>query len=541
MMNRYIITVLLLLVGHPVWAVNPSRYFGKSYAVVIGIRNYQQATTWKELKYAEKDAKAMADLLRRQGFEVRLFIGREATKNNIISYLADDLATRLSKGDRIVFYFSGHGETQKLGGSDFGYIIPYEGTNRSATWISMEKLRELAKKLGYARHQLFIFDSCFGGLFATKGALTSRPEDTPNYVAEVAHHFARQYLTAGGANEQTPADSQLYGYREHSHYTAYLLKGLEGAADTYRDGVITASELNAYLGPAATSNFNKPRGDSFPGHEQGNFLFRSPLPATIKGGTIFTSETKGILSSDDEAHDWERFSDMGIEGLNFYLFLYPYGKWANEARSRLGEENIMVLIRDKKWPLNAVELNYPNTTFSFPSIGKKYQSGATFSPPKTIDCSNLALKTDSFKDAIKAGALFVRINTPQQIKSIVKNREGESVTEAVKIKPVYGGVLALCNVSKYAKGPDSRSYNIRGLDDYLIMSRNGKISVVGAVSKKGELTNLVEKTSGYIVDILHQFTDSNDYSWMLWLTDRPTIFTNYEAELASRKDKRVYK
>ncbi|WPD22807.1 MAG: caspase family protein [Candidatus Electrothrix scaldis] len=299
MVNRYIIvTVLLLLIAAPVQAIDPSRYFGKSYAVVIGIRNYP--THWDALEYAEKDAKAMAELLEKQGFEVRRFIGREATRNNIVSYLEDDLATRLTTNDRIIFYFSGHGATKERGGKNFGYIIPYEGTDRSATWISMEKLRELAQKLGYAHHQLFIFDSCFGGLFATKGHMNSEPEDTPNYIGEMAKHRARQYLTAGGAGEQTPAGSQLPGYREHSHYTAYLLKGLEGAADTYRDGVITASELDAYLGPAATSNMNKPRGDSFAGHEQGNFLFRSPLPATTRGGTIFTSQTKGFQSGRNE-------------------------------------------------------------------------------------------------------------------------------------------------------------------------------------------------------------------------------------------------
>jgi hypothetical protein len=61
------------------------------------------------------------------------------------------------------------------------------------------------------------------------------------------------------------------------YYTAYLIKGLrEGDADIYSDGVITASELAAYLGPAARSSYNTPRGGNFAGHEQGNFVFRSP-------------------------------------------------------------------------------------------------------------------------------------------------------------------------------------------------------------------------------------------------------------------------
>ncbi|MCI5150486.1 MAG: hypothetical protein D3916_14055, partial [Candidatus Electrothrix sp. MAN1_4] len=64
---------------------------------------------------------------------------------------------------------------------------------------------------------------------------------------------------------------------------------------------------------------------------------------------------------------------------------------------------------ETKQPLNTVELQYPNVTFTFPSTRKTYRSGESFPPPKTIDCSGLTLKSDSFKDAIEAGALIVRI------------------------------------------------------------------------------------------------------------------------------------
>ena len=165
-------------------------------------------------------------------------------------------------------------------------------------------------------------------------------------------------------------------------------------------------------------------------------------------------------------------------------------------------------------PLNIVELKYPNATFIFPS-GKKFRAGAVFPPPKTIDCSNLTLKTDSFEDAIEAGALVVRIQTPSKVKQIFMGEDGKEFTKTVKIKPVYGGVLALCNVSVRATGPDSRSYRIRGLDNHLAKGRDGLISVVGAV-----------------LDLDY---GSRDYSWMLWLTDRTATFTDYEAEVSRRK------
>ncbi|MCW5212228.1 caspase family protein, partial [Desulfobulbus sp. TB] len=276
MKNRWIITILILLIGTPVRSAD---LFNKSYAVVIGISRYQNSGTWKTLDNAENDAKAMGDFLTRQGFKVEPFLGQNATRDNITGYLENILALKLTQNDRFVFYFSGHGETLFIGGRNRGYLIPYDGATKKkpSTWIAMEQLRTLADKLGNARHQLFILDSCFGGLFATKGSMSSVPEGTPGYIKTVTGSCARQYLTAGGTNQETPAHSNLNGYRQYSYYTAYILKGLrEGAADTYLDGYITASELDAYLGPAATTEYNTPRGGHFPGHEQGNFVFRSP-------------------------------------------------------------------------------------------------------------------------------------------------------------------------------------------------------------------------------------------------------------------------
>ncbi|MCI5119644.1 MAG: caspase family protein [Candidatus Electrothrix sp. AUS4] len=304
MNNRWIITILVLLVVTPVQGAD---LFNKSYAVVIGISKYQNSGTWKTLDNAENDAQAMKDFLTGQGFEVKSFTGAEAKKYSIISYLEDILALKLTLNDRFVFYFSGHGNTRRVGGRDRGYLIPYDGdTKKASTWIAMEQLQDLADKLGNARHQLFILDSCFGGLFATKGSPTTVPEGTPGYISTVTGSRARQYLTAGGTNQETPARSNLTGYRQYSYYTAYLLKGLrEGAADTHPDGYITASELNAYLEPAAATNYNTPRGGHFPGHEQGDFVFRSPKTARtiVRNTSPVSGPTKG---NDKNSYEVER-------------------------------------------------------------------------------------------------------------------------------------------------------------------------------------------------------------------------------------------
>lgn len=253
--------------------------FGNSYAVVIGIDDYKHSRVWPDLPYANKDARGMATFLQNQGFEVRTLYDREATQRAIISALEDHLAPRLKENDRVLFFFSGHGETRPYGNEDHGYIVPQDGDKWPSTWISMEKLRELAWKMGAARHQLFIFDACFGGLFAAKGPLSTRDPDMPGYIEAVSKDKARQYLTAGGAREKVRAG----GPKGYSYFTGYLLEALkQGKADTYRDGYITASELVAWLEPAASNPDHTPRGGTLGGHEQGDFLFQSPFPAAAR-------------------------------------------------------------------------------------------------------------------------------------------------------------------------------------------------------------------------------------------------------------------
>ncbi len=336
MKNRWIVTVLVLI-GTNAWgAVNLSSYFGKSYAVVIGIQNYQNENKWPEVVNAKHDADDMAAFFNEQGFsDVKVFIDEQATIYNITYYL-ENLANDLKHDDRIVFYFSGHGETEKKGGRDWGYIIPYDGKSDSASWLSMDKLRELAAKLGNARHQLFILDSCFGGMIEPKGSAVSSA--SPFYIDELTKRRVRLYMTAGGANEKAPMRSEV---SKNSHYTAHLLRGLRnGFADKDFDGIITTSELEGYLLMAASiKGMITPRWGTIDGHENSEFIISSPqTERTIVSSPVpVAGPTKGNRTNndnDEDKHDWERLSKKGVDGLKSYLLLHPNGKWADEARDR---------------------------------------------------------------------------------------------------------------------------------------------------------------------------------------------------------------
>jgi len=244
--------------------------FGKSYALVVGIDDYA-SRDWPSLSYGRKDAKAIEAFLEMQGYEITALYGEEATRENILWALGGKIAPKLTGRDRVMVFFSGHGETRELGWRDYGYIIPYDGTDKFSSWISMAEMRELSEQMLKARHQLFIFDSCYGGSIGRKAGEPAR-ETHPRYIEKVSANRARQFLTAGGKNEQVRAGGP-HGY---SYFTGHLMEALNGKGDLNEDTYVTMTELASYLLPAASNWDHTPRWGVLPEHEQGEFWFRVP-------------------------------------------------------------------------------------------------------------------------------------------------------------------------------------------------------------------------------------------------------------------------
>ena len=269
MATRAVVMTLFLVLVFLIETETGAQFYDQSYALVVGIDRYR-SPKWKGLTYAVKDAQGMEGFLKQQGFRVTSLYNQQADRNTIIYQMQNVFAPRVKQGDRVLIFFAGHGDTERFGGNDYGYIIPHDATDSSHTYISMEELQTLSRKMGQAKHQLFIMDACYGGLLGVRGGAIS--EHVPNYLDEITKRKARQILTAGGPNQQV-VDGGPGG---HSVFTGYLLKGLrEGAADLNSDGYVTFAELTSYLVPTATNTYQTPGYSALPGHELGEFVFRS--------------------------------------------------------------------------------------------------------------------------------------------------------------------------------------------------------------------------------------------------------------------------
>jgi uncharacterized caspase-like protein len=243
--------------------------FNKSYALVIGIDRYK-SKNWPTLRYARRDAEAIADLLGRQGFtEIITLYDEQATKTAILSAMQDNLARKLSSQDRVLVFFGGHGYTEVLGGEDRGYLIPFDAISSSQSYISLDELRFQASYMNNARQMLFLIDACYGGLLTVRANLVVS-STLPDYLAQVTTRYAKQVLSAGGKGQQVVDN----GPNGHSVFVGAILEAVrDGLADYNGDGYVTFAELANYVEPRATNAYQTPSAGTLPGHQGGEFIF----------------------------------------------------------------------------------------------------------------------------------------------------------------------------------------------------------------------------------------------------------------------------
>ena len=287
-------------------AVTTEDIYDNSWALIIGIDKYENV---HNLQYAVKDAESMQAILI-ENFEfpkenVKLLINDQATYQNIRRQFSE-ISKSAEENDRVLIFFSGHGETAVLPeGGEKGYLIPHEGDldDLYLTAISMDDLKQTAL-MSKAKHILYLVDACYSGL-ATVGSKSLDAHTTPNYIEKITRNKARQIITAGGRGEQVIEKSE-WG---HSAFTMNLIRGLKDRnADSNGDNVITARELGLFLSEKVTidsENQQTPQYGRMTSQE-GEFIFINSLKKIIPGIKTLSShiaiiDFEGIGVSLEEA------------------------------------------------------------------------------------------------------------------------------------------------------------------------------------------------------------------------------------------------
>ena len=285
---------------------NPANYYNDSFALVIGIGDYQNFT---QINHSVEDAKAIYDYLINQGGFQSKNVFLRTTENHqpvnreeIVTWLGTTLPKIAQGNNRVLVYFSGHGAMDETGDSEpLTYLVPSDGRkdNLFATCIS-KKIMEDAYSRIKAKQVLFILDACHSGYPGSQTPTVGsniRPE-------QLASRPALQLLSACRMEEEAfPGDTR-------SVLTEVLLHGLgTQSADLNRDGLIPTFELYQYVQQniaPQTSNPQTPQMLTLKG--DGQFIFFNSPPAVAAAGA--TVGTPGLAIAEARVVKSERVDLM---------------------------------------------------------------------------------------------------------------------------------------------------------------------------------------------------------------------------------------
>ena len=217
-------------------------------AVVVGVSRYKAIP---KLSFADNDAEALYQyLIQRDGggldsANVALFLDDEATAPAINQALLR-MAEASHKGDRLLLYFAGHGDVQRIRDSTVGsaYLLLanataglYDGSNDVLNPQQMQGWVQMRMRTG--AEFLIVLDACRSGAVA----------DT----REGAEHAMRQLSSWQGVNKLLSSTGAQLSHESaewgggHGVFTYYLLEALYGLADANRDSTLTFREIDRYV------------------------------------------------------------------------------------------------------------------------------------------------------------------------------------------------------------------------------------------------------------------------------------------------------
>jgi osmotically-inducible protein OsmY len=219
-------------------------------AIVIGIEKYQSVPT---ADFANRDASIFVDYaMRALGIpreNIRLLLDEKAGAAEILLTFKNWLPTRIKRGSTEVYvFYSGHGLPSEDGRSLF--FLPHEA-NRDLlerTAISQNELVAAIQKSSPKSVTMFI-DSCYSGQSRTGETLLASARPISIVAKETSSFPSNFTVISASAPDQISSSSPEL---KHGIFSYYLMRGMEGEADSNKDGQITVAEMQTYLSAQVT-------------------------------------------------------------------------------------------------------------------------------------------------------------------------------------------------------------------------------------------------------------------------------------------------
>lgn len=236
-------------------SANANTVKGNTYAIVVGISKYKDVAS---LRFADKDAAVFAEyLLSKTGMgldsaNVNLFQNEKANLANIGNAISDIILKKIKKGDKVIFFFAGHGDYDANFMKNQALLLLYGSPKENyfqnvfgADFISTAQLNDHFIEPITAREAevLLIVDACHangvdkklsGG--AEGGRITTQALQNMSSAVKLYSCQANQFSLE---SEQWGGGRGLFSY--------VLMEGLYGLADADSNKTVTLRELQRYL------------------------------------------------------------------------------------------------------------------------------------------------------------------------------------------------------------------------------------------------------------------------------------------------------
>lgn len=212
-------------------------------AIIIGISNYK---TLPKAEFSNDDARVFYDYaIRALGIKpenIRLLVDSDAEEVEIIKAFKTWLPSRVKSTTDVYVYYSGHGLPTQDG---LGlYLLPARADREFISRTSIQ-FQEISADLQAAKPKsvTIFMDSCYSG--QTRSGETLIASARPLALKAQTNIFPVGFnvFSASQSDQISSSSPDL----KHGIFSYYLMKGMEGDADTNKDGKITLGEMQGYL------------------------------------------------------------------------------------------------------------------------------------------------------------------------------------------------------------------------------------------------------------------------------------------------------
>ena len=221
---------------------------GQTYAIIIGISKYKEVPS---LQFAHRDAQAFEALLSSPAggnvpkANIELFLDEEATRNNVADAISIT-ARKAKPGDRVYFFFAGHGDMEDLTQIENGLLLLHNSPNGNYFGMKDDVLelldlkRYLSPLAQRGIEMIFIVDACHSGNL--KGGI----EGMQLTAQSLSNAWGKEYKILSCQPNQFSQEGSQWG-NGRGLFALQLEEGIKGLADQNGDGSISFAEVQQYI------------------------------------------------------------------------------------------------------------------------------------------------------------------------------------------------------------------------------------------------------------------------------------------------------